>query len=214
MAEREGRETKSQWCLWWYNSIREFPEHKGCPCSMQEKSLGYKTSITGIEHASQMESHHLPICANQGPLRSWKLRWGHYKIYSLYNSEYSTWWSGGGTWLTDVCYRSILPKSDIYNVCSVRILPKSDIYSAMAMPTSFVSDPNVIAKITERFKENIVDHVSVGTFHIPNPKLHSVLACAAQWVTTSCSDITYPEVNMQLSSEDTHSVCSGEGLGF
>lgn len=74
-------------------------------------------------------------------------------------------------------YISILPKSDIYNVCSVRILSTSDIYSAMAMPTDLVSDCNVITKITKRFKENIVDNESVGTLHMPNPKLHSVLAC-------------------------------------
>lgn len=198
VAEREGRETKSQWCLWCYNSIREFPEHKGCPCSMQEKALGCKTHITGMKHASasQREARHLPICAYQLPLRSWKLGEGLWKIYSLHNSEYPTWWSGGVTWLTDVCYRSILPKSDIYNVCSGRILPKSDIYSAKAMPKSLASDRNVIAKITKRFKENIVDNVSVGTLHIPNPMLHSVLACTAQWVTTSRSDMTYTEVNM------------------
>lgn len=69
---------------------------------------------------------------------------------------------------------SILPKSDIYNVCSVRILSTADIYSAMAMPTDSVSDCNLITKI---FKENIVDNESVGTSHMPNPKLHSVLAC-------------------------------------
>lgn len=83
---------------------------------------------------------------------------------------------GGVTWLTGVCYISILPKFDIYNVCSVRTLSTSDIYSAMAMPTDSVSDCNVITKTGKRFKENTVDNESVGTLHIPNPKLHSVLA--------------------------------------
>lgn len=51
-------------------------------------------------------------------------------------------------------------------------------FSAMAMPASIVSDCNVIAKITKRFKEN-VDNVSVGTLHIPNPKFQCVLAYMA-----------------------------------
>lgn len=46
----------------------------------------------------------------------------------------------------------------------------------MAMPTNLVSDCNVITKTAKRVKENTVDNESVGTLHIPNPKLHSVLA--------------------------------------
>lgn len=70
------------------------------------------------------------------------------------------------------------------------------ICNAVAMLTRPASDCQVLAKTTERFKEKAVDNECVGTLHIPNPMLHSVLACSAQCVTASHNDITYSEVNM------------------
>lgn len=42
--------------------------------------------------------------------------------------------------------------------------------------------------------------LSVGALHIPNPKLHGALACIAQCVTASHSDITNTEVNIRRHS--------------
>lgn len=64
------------------------------------------------------------------------------------------------------------------------------------MLTSILSDYNVIAKTTERFKDKVVDHDSVSTLHVSNPMLHRALACTVQCVTASHNDITYSEVNM------------------
>lgn len=86
------------------------------------------------------------------------------------------------------------------------------LYNAMAMLTRIGPDCQVIAKTTERFKEKVVDNESVGTLHLPNPMLHSVLACSAQCVTASHSGITYSEVNTQLSGRGTDSIRVGEGF--
>lgn len=87
------------------------------------------------------------------------------------------------TWRNHLTYECVLQKD-------------ATICNAVAMLTRPASDCQVLAKTTERFKEKAVDNERVGTLHIPNPMLHSVLACSAQCVTASHNDITYSEVNM------------------